>query len=476
MSILLMRSIILARLLPIDIFGVYGAASAIIGIAVIPAVFGMDRALIHRSEFTENEAAAAPIHFSLMSISAGIWTVCMFLGVWFWSDGALRISLLVLTATSAVSLLCITPLTILERRVVHRRRALEGVLSALLTTIVAIWLAWLGYPLLAILSTNIIATLLLVLMMYVWRPVWRPHWGWSRPAVRYYLGFGGKSWLASLLTEFLNRGDDLWVSYYLGAQQMGYYSRAYTFATYPRQILAGPIYAITGGAYAELKDDPDRLSRAFFRSNAFLIRVGFLVTGVMLLIAPEFIRIALGDKWLPMLSTFRLLLIFALLEPLRSTISDLFLAVGAPIQLVWTRMAQLGVLVAGLYLLGTAWGIEGVAVAVNLMILLGIGVMLYRARQYVRFSMLRLFFAPTLALLLALLLARVALYIPSVQGVDWRTATVKTITFGGVYLTVLWLLEGRDFQVMLIHFLKLMFPGRFGKSRAQVSLDNDSPS
>ncbi len=472
MSILLMRSILLARLLPVEVFGVYGAASAIISVAVIPAVFGLDRAFVHRSEFTQDESSAARIHFSLMSISTGIWLACMSLVIWLLSDGALRISLLVLTATSAVTLLCLTPLTILERRVVHRRRALEAVLSAALTTLAAVWLAWLGYPLLAILSTNIVSALLLVLMVYVWRPVWRPTWGWSTPAVRYFLGFGGKSWLASLLTELLNRGDDLWVSYYLGAQQMGYYSRAYTFATYPRQILAGPIYAVTGGAYAELKEEPEQLSKAFFRSNAFLVRAGFLVTGIMLLIAPEFIRLALGDKWLPMLTTFRLLLIFALLEPLRSTISDLFLAVGAPIQLVWTRLAQLGVLIVGLFVLGSYWGIEGAAVAVNLMILLGIGVMLYRARQYVRFSLLRLFLAPSLALLLALTAASIAQFIPGVQGADWRTAATKIIVFSGVYLAVLWLLEGKSLQAMLNTSLKLMFSDRPGQTQPPKDADN----
>lgn len=472
MLVLLMRSILLARLLPVEVFGVYSAAIAIISIAAIPAIFGMDRAFIHRSEFTQDEVAAAPVHFLLMSISALIWTVCMSVGIWFLSDGALRISLLVLTATSAVTLLCLTPMTILERRVVHRRRALETVLSALLTTVVAVWLAWLGYPLLAILSTNIVATLLLVVMMYAWRPVWRPHWKWSGPAVRYFLGFGGKSWVAALLTEILNRGDDLWVSYYLGTKQMGYYSRAYTFATYPRQILAGPVYAITGGAYAELKEDPDRLSKAFFRSNAFLVRAGFLVTGVMLLVAPEFIRIALGDKWLPMLTSFRLLLVFALLEPLRNTISDLFLAVGAPTQLVWTRLAQLGVLLAGLFLLGARWGIEGVAIAVNLMILTGIGVMLYRARRYVEFSLFRLFAIPTVALLIALLLAQLALSIPGVQGVDWRTAVTKTITFGGAYLAVMWMLEGKSLRTMLGQFLRVMFPGRFGAPNRQAAPDD----
>ena len=67
----------------------------------------------------------------------------------------------------------------------------------------------------------------------------------------------------------------------------------------------------------------------------------------MALVAPEFIRIALGEKWMPMLSTFRIMLIFTLLDPIRVSVSDLFLAVGVPSQLVWARMIQLWCAVTG---------------------------------------------------------------------------------------------------------------------------------
>ena len=45
-----------------------------------------------------------------------------------------------------------------------------------------------------------------------------------------------------------------------------------------------------------------------------LIQFAYLLGAVLLaLVAPEFIRLALGAKWLPMLTAFRLMLVFTLL-------------------------------------------------------------------------------------------------------------------------------------------------------------------
>ena len=108
--VLLLRSILLARLVAVETFGVYAGASAIISLATIPAIFGLDRAFIHRSEFTEDEGKAASVHFSLLSISAVVWTTCMCLGIVLFSSGPLRTALFVMTAMSSASLFCQTPL------------------------------------------------------------------------------------------------------------------------------------------------------------------------------------------------------------------------------------------------------------------------------------------------------------------------------------------------------------------------------
>jgi O-antigen/teichoic acid export membrane protein len=250
--------------------------------------------------------------------------------------------------------------------------------------------------------------------------------------------------------------DDVWTGNRLGNVALGYYSRAYTFATYPSRIVATPIYTVAGGTYAELKEDRQRLSKAFFRVNAFILRTGFLAAGLLALIAPEFIRLALGASWLPMLEAFRLMLVFTLFDPLKMTIADLFIAVGQPEKVVRTRAIQLVILLVGLYTMGPLWGLTGVALAVDLMLVIGIVMLLWQARAYVDFSLVRLMGVPLLAVGLGLLLGWLAASIPGIQGSDWYTAVTKFIVFCLVYGGTLFALEYRQMVKMILLVASLL--------------------
>jgi O-antigen/teichoic acid export membrane protein len=328
---------------------------------------------------------------------------------------------------------------------VHRRLALVQVINILLSSLAAVGLAWRGATLWALLSTDLSVFVINILLFYLWRPVWRPRLAWAPRAMRYFLRFGSRNFLAIVLLRGIDKADELWAGFYLGVTSLGYYSRAYTFATYPRIILAQPVNRVVEGTYAELKENRHHLSQAFFRANAFLVRSGFFLAGLLALVAPEFTRLLLGPKWLPMLDAFRLMLVFTLLDPIKTTVGGLFIAVGSPERVVRARFAQLVVLVGGLFLLGPTLGITGVALAVNIMLAVGMIILLRKAREYVDFSPLRLFVAPALALLLGLLLARIAINVPGVLGSDWRTGFVKSIVFSMTYSIALLITERRQF-------------------------------
>jgi O-antigen/teichoic acid export membrane protein len=249
---------------------------------------------------------------------------------------------------------------------------------------------------------------------------------------------------------------------------LGLYSRAYRFATYPRIILASPINLVAGGTYAELKGNRLRLSQAFFRANAFLIRSGFFVAGLLALVAPEFIRLGLGSKWMPMLDTFRLMLVFTLLDPIKVTVASLFVAVGRPEKVVQARFVQLVVLVVGLFLLGPPMGITGVALVVDGMLVVGIALLLWQARAYVNYSPFKLFGVPLVGLSMGLVLARLAIVLPGVLGSDWRTAGVKIGVFVFVYGGILMGFE-RQSVAMILDFARRV-PGRAGDKAAGAHL------
>ena len=446
---LFVRSILLARWLPVEVFGVYGFAAAIVGLSTIVVNFGMGPAFTHRAPETEDEEQTAAVHFTLKLVFTLVWAVLLIAGAFIFSNGPDRVALLLLTVTSAGVQLAETPKLILVRRVVHRRLALVDLTSVLLSTLVTLGLAWRGVTLWALLATDLVGMVLSIVALYVWRPVWRPQLVWEPTVVRYFLRFGSQVFLGSAFAQALDRVDDLWTGSYLGKTALAFYSRAYSFARYPGVIIGNPIDTVAAGAYAELKGNRPRLSQAFFRFSAILVRGGFFLAGLMALIAPEFIRLAIGNKWLPMLDAFRLMLVYTLLVPLRKTVTKVFAAVGRPDKLIRVRFVQLVVLVIGLIVLGPRLGIVGVALAVDVMFVLGIAILLWLVRAYVDISLWRLFAVPGLSLGLGMLLARGAILLPGVLGSDWRTGIVKFAVFSTVYSAILLVFEWHQIVKLL---------------------------
>ncbi len=450
------RSIFLVRLLEPKTFGTYSfAASIVIWTAAIPK-FGLGSALVHRAKESDGELARR-VHFTLVLLFSLAWAVgLIFVGVFF-LDADVQWVFRILVFSQFSTNLNQTVRSKLVRAVNFRRMALIGTANTILAAVLAVYLAWQGFGIWSLVSTDVVITFGSIIGYYVIRPVWRPRLGWSGETVRYFLSFGRRSFLSGPLMRTLDRFDDIWVGAFLGETALGYYSRAYRFASYPRNFMANPISRVAAGTYAELKEQPKRLSQAFFRVNAVLIRSGFLLGGLMALVAPEFIRIVMGVKWLPMLDVFRLMLVFTLLDPLKASIASLFPAMGKPEKVVHARVIQLVVMLSGLFTLGPHWGIEGVAVTVNLMLFVGIALLLWKARAHVRFSVKRMFLFPSLALFFGMGFGRLAIILPGVLGSPWRTGSVKSIVFCLVYLSILLVFERTQIQ-MMIELVRKVFP------------------
>ena len=469
-AILLVRSIWLARLLPVETFGVYALATSIVAFTGILPMFGMGSAFLHRAAETADEEQAAAVHFTLRLALTSCWAITLILAAYLFTSAELRLTLIVLTLVFSGLYLMDTPKIILTRRVEHRRLAMLDLLTALITSIVAIFLATRGYGLTALLATDIVTLVLAVIVLYLWQPVWRPRLLWLRDTMRYYLRFGGRAMVGGILSDALDHLDDIWVGAFLGNQALGFYSRAYTFATYPRRLIAFPVNMVAGGTYAELKNDRLRLSQAFFRTNALLVRSGFLIGGLLVLIAPEFVGIALGDRWLPMVPAFRLMTVFTLLDPIRVTVGQIFLAVGQPERIIRVRIVQVIVLIAGLFAFGPSLGIEGVAIIMNLVLLTGLIPLLHAAREHVDLSIWRLFAAPALAISMGMTAALGATYLVCLSSIcpnDWITGFTKSVAFSLVFGSVIWLLEGREVMELIERVARIL--------RGKPMLDANQP-
>jgi O-antigen/teichoic acid export membrane protein len=442
------RSILLARWLPVSVFGIYALALSITKLSVVLADFGMSGALVHRAPETENEDRAAAVQFTFRTGFTLIWAILLLVGTFLSTEpfSQLRTAILLLTLTTAMLQLTSTPSLILLRRVQQRRNAIILLLNTFISTLVVLGLAWNGATLWALLANDCVSVVVQLVMFYGWRPVWKPHFAWDLEVMRYFLDFGRRNFLNAILYQALDRIDDIWVGIFLGETATGFYSKAYSFAIYPRKVLAAPVNWVIGGAYAELKHDRERLSRMFCTVNSILIRSGFFLAGLLALIAPEFIRVLLGEKWLPMLNAFRLMLVFTLLDPIKITIASVIgLAGSRPEWIVRARTVQLVFMLVGLFILGPSQGIVGVAIAVDVMLVVGISILLWQAKSFVDYSLAELFGLPTVALLMggALCIYINAVIEPTLPS--WQIVLLKSGGFSVVYCVVLLLGERRWF-------------------------------
>lgn len=439
----LLQSILLARLLPVDYFGIYAGINAIINLSSVFFEFGLNAAFLHRSEETQDETRAINVYFFLRLILITVWLIVVIgAGLIFFTDGR-RLVMIFLAVTNALTFLAAAPEIILVRRVEHRRMAIIDLSSSLISALTSLWIAYFYRSIWALLVSSLITLIISFLGLRVFRPVARMRPRWDARIGRYLLNFGFKSLSIQVLDSALENIDNLWTSLFLGDRWLGYYSRAYRFAIYPRALLTVPINQVSLGMFAELKSDRSRLSKAFFRVSFLLSSFGSYLAGLLGISATLLILLFLGEKWLPMVGAFRLLLLFLVLDPLRMITSSLLVAIGKPEKVTRIRLIQFAILTAGLFIFGMRLQIVGAAIAVNLMVIIGVILSFIVVRNFVDISTHRLFLPQITSILAGLAIDRVILnFLNSVHS-NWFLLVLRIFAFSLGFLMMMILLEGR---------------------------------
>ncbi len=441
------KFIVLMRLLPVDIFGVYATALSIVMISVGITDFGMGSAFMHHCKETNNVEKASKVHFTLKFIFLVFWSLLLFMGMLIFTSKTqidFRLTFTVLILSTFGNELTKTPRIIRKREINHKRIAMIKMLDVSLSLIIAVFLASKNMDLWALLSSNIITALLYISFLYLWNPVWLPKFGLEKDIVRYFINFGLKSVTARFLIDVLDRVDDLWTAMFLGKTAIGYYSKAYQLASYPASIISNPISPVATGIYAELKKDKNKLSEAYFLINAVLVRSGFFLAGLLALVSKDLILIVLTEKWLPILEAFRYMLIFTLFDPMIKTVSSLFIAIGKPEIIIKIRFYQLISLIVSLFIFGFVFNIGGVALATDIMLTIGIVKFLHKSKSFVDISINQLFLIPSIAIFTGLLAGIVSRMLEPIFHNNLAFSIFSGCIFTTVYLIILYLFDKKQ--------------------------------
>jgi O-antigen/teichoic acid export membrane protein len=169
-------------------------------------------------------------------------------------------------------------------------------------------------------------------------------------------------------------------------------------------------------------------------SALFYIEIGLL--------SPVVVTLLYGERWLPMVVLFRIMLVYAFLQPLFNQHKQLLIANERPHIVARIRLAQAVFFMPGVFIAAYAWGEVGVAVVVDVMILIGISLIVWQTRKLVAVSFMQAVFPS----IVGALVTSVAFWV--LQGVwqpesGWLALIVFAPAIAIVFTVSLFLSEGK---------------------------------
>lgn len=357
----LVRSIILARLLSPEDFGLVGMVTVFVNFAMMFKTAGLAMVTVQRAHITE--AQVSSLFWCNMALSLGLGLLICVASPWvalFYGKPELTLITIALSVSFIFSGFQIQHQALLRRHMMFSQIAVVQVISNTSALFAAVLFALKGgraWALVGASWTQAIVALGLTAFFCSWRPK-RFQRG---VGLRSMLMFGGHLTGFNLLNFFSRNLDYVLIGRFLGAGPLGIYQRAYTLMMQPLQHLNGPLSAVGVPALSRLQNDPVRYKLFFKQSGKLLLLFTMPLAAFFIIMSEEIIVVMFGDKWMAAVKPFMFLSICIIVQPLGNITGWLFVSQGrAKDMMVWGAISSIITMVS--FALGLLWGINGVAV------------------------------------------------------------------------------------------------------------------
>lgn len=320
--------IFLARLLTPSDYGTIGMLYVFLSISKTFIDCGFTHALIRRKTRTEEELSTA--FWSNLSIAI----VCYLLLFWgspwiasFYNMKILCPLMRVLGLTLIVDALYAIQITRLTAEVNFKTQAKVTAVKILVGGVTGIAFAYNGFGPWSLVAYNMTSGITSIVLYYSITK-WHPKLIFSKKAFSELFGFGVKLLAANLLHTVYTNISTLIIGRKYTSQDLGFYSRGDSFSGLPIGIYTSTFSRVIYPVLAKVQDDENELRRVYAK---YLRLIAAIVVPSMLLFAgcmTPFIRVLIGDQWIPA-AKFAMLLCFAqMFDPLTRVNSNILYVKG----------------------------------------------------------------------------------------------------------------------------------------------------
>ena len=255
--------IILARLLSPEEYGLIGICLIFTTILNGIVDSGFSSALIRKNDATDSDYNTMFITNLLISC---VLYVLLFLASpyisLFFEREELNPLIRAIGIILIINALSITQNTILTKRIDFKTKTKVSLISAILSGIIGIVMAYLGYGVWALVSQIVSKQACYTIFLWFFNRWW-PNFKFSFSSFKYMWGFGSKLMLGGLLNNIWNQLYQVVVGKCYNPATLGQYSRSKEFANIFSANLTLIVQRVSYPALAEIQDEKERMIAAY---------------------------------------------------------------------------------------------------------------------------------------------------------------------------------------------------------------------
>jgi len=311
----LLLTIILARLLEPQDFGVIGMLIIFSSISRIIIDGGFNVALI-RKQNCDNTLYSSVFYLNFL-VSVLLYIILFFCSPFianFFNYPELELISKYYFLILPLYSLSIIQYVIIQKELNFKKYAFVSFSSIIISGAVGAFMAFKGYGVWALVWQAIINKLLVSLFLWLGSK-WRPNLIFSFNSIRSILKYSLNLLSTSLLIAVFNNLYALIIGKFFKAEDLGNYTQSKQISTIPNITLISVIQRVIFPALSKIQDDEKRLKESYLK----ILRVIFLVIPPLFLglyaVANEFVLTVLSEKWLGAVPYIKILCIVAVIQP-----------------------------------------------------------------------------------------------------------------------------------------------------------------
>ena len=299
-------SIILARLLMPEEFGLIAMITIFIGIGNVLIDNGLASSLIRTEKVDQRDLSTVFwVNVGASIVIYCVIFVCAPLIADFYRQPLLTALIRAYTISFIINALAVVQSTLLSKEMNFRKQMLIQLPNVIICGTVGVVLAYNGYGVWTFVCMNVLSSIL-NFAFHWFRSSWYPKFIFDRASFRKHFRFGYKLTLSGILDQVFENLYVMVIGRLFSAGRLALYNRAYTLQMLPVQNISSALMKVTFPLFAKIQHDDEKLRIAY---KKILVLVFFFTVPIMLslqLSARPLVVLLFSDKWCICISVVRL--------------------------------------------------------------------------------------------------------------------------------------------------------------------------